>query len=94
MTKYVILQINELKKNQNGDLDHNESTAKNKLSSKARLLCEDDENIQKLGESCWLFPLSITLNHFCALVDLAHNSKLSYRVAYLDDLSWLDFNKK
>jgi hypothetical protein len=92
--KYAILQLAGLRNNTDGNLDQDECNARSRLEIKAIALCANDAMIVKLGEYCWLFPLPISLPPLSALIDFAHISKLEYRVAYLDDLQWLEFNKK
>jgi hypothetical protein len=94
MTKHALFHLAELKKNAAGDCNHDESTARNKLGSKAKEICKSDATIEILGEYCWLLPLPTALPHLSALIDFAHKSNLEYRVAYLDNLDWFEFNKK
>jgi hypothetical protein len=94
MNKYAIFQLVELKKNAEGNFNHEESTARNKLDSKAKVICASDATIEILGAYCWLLPLPTALSHLSALIDFSHTSNLEYRVAYLNALEWLEFNKK
>ena len=93
MTKFVILQI-FAPKPISGSLVHEESLAIQNISSHAKQLCKDDANIQPLGELSWAFHLQHSQYALSLLIASAHNAGFQYRSAYLDDLEWLEFNKK
>jgi hypothetical protein len=91
MAKYALLQIFEPVR-VNGSLIHEESIAIQNISSKAKRLCKDDANIQAIGEFSWVFPLQHCQYSLSLLITLAHNAGFRYRIAYLDDIQWLEFS--
>jgi hypothetical protein len=94
MTKYAILHIHELKINKQGDTIYDQSVALEDILKTAKELCKENQNIQSIGGLAWIFPLQSALPHLSNVVDSLHKKDLSYRVAYFDNLEWLEFNKK
>ncbi|WP_292992541.1 hypothetical protein [Nitrosomonas sp.] len=97
--KQAILQIFRPEKDSQGSIPHEASLALDEISRIYRERCKNlsntGENLEALGENCWLLDLGTEVHTLSLLVTLAERRCLSYRIAFLDEkLDWIPYGKK
>ena len=97
--KQAILQIFRPEKDSQGSIPHKASLALDEISRIYRERCKNlsntGENLEALGENCWLLDLGTEVHTLSLLVTLAECRCLSYRIAFLDEkLDWIPYGKK
>jgi hypothetical protein len=90
----VILQKFPPQKDAQGNIDHEKSSAVNRILSISTDLSKSDENTSLLGQYTWIFRMDTQLHTLSGLVNLAQNADISYRVAFVEDLEWIDYGFK
>ncbi|WP_415878133.1 hypothetical protein [Methylomonas sp. TEB] len=97
MTKYAILQIFKPEKDSYGSIPHGASQSLNEISRIYKDRCRNHENtgenLDMLGENCWLLGLDTEVHTLSLFVTAAERGCLSYRIAFLDEkLPWMSYN--
>jgi hypothetical protein len=70
-----------------------QSQAMREISSITQQQQGDDKGIHRLGDAVLLLSLDKSLPVLSRIVDLCRSASISYRVAYLEDFEWIEFNR-
>lgn len=97
--KQAILQIFRPERDSHGSIPHEASQALDEIShiykDQCRNLGNTGENLEALGENCWLLDLGTEVHTLSLFVTAAERGHLSYRIAFLDEkLDWIPYGKK